>query len=372
MAHVDALSRHVGFIDALPLERELEFRQLRDPRIKEIANKLEFEDHDKFELIEGLVYRKEGDRSRFVVPENMVLNIIRAYHDEMAYCGDEKTVQGIRANYWFPSIRKKVNDHISNCLTCISANASTHTREGNIQIVEETKEPLNTLYVDHFGLLQETEDGYKHILVVVDAFTRFTWLYPTKTTSSKEAIRHLKSLFNVFGNVKNLVSDRGTAFTSAEFTLFLKSLDIYHRQVAVAAPWANGRVERVNRFLKSSLKKLVNEPQQWKSRLGIAQYVINNTVHAAIKASPSKLLLGYELRNQVDAKMIETINTLAGITFNVTTRDENRDVAVEATSALANYNKTYYDRMHKKPTEYQPGDYVMIRDTQAKPSENQT
>lgn len=175
--------------------------------------KLEFEDDDKFVLIEGLVYRKENNRSRFFVPEDMVINVIRAYHDEMAYCGDEKTIQGIRANYWFSSMRKKVNDHINNCLTCISANTSTHTKEGDIQIVEETKESLNTLYIDHFGPLQETEDGYKHILVVVDAFTRFTWLYPTKITSSKEAIKNLKSLFNVFGNPKKLVSDRGTAIS---------------------------------------------------------------------------------------------------------------------------------------------------------------
>lgn len=36
-------------------------------------------------------------------------------------------------------------------------------------------------------------DKFKYILVVVDAFT---WLLPTRTTSSKKAIELLKSIFN--------------------------------------------------------------------------------------------------------------------------------------------------------------------------------
>ena len=61
MAHVEALSRISAFVETLPLERELELKQLQDPKIKEIAEQLEFSDHFKFELIQGLVYRKGSD-----------------------------------------------------------------------------------------------------------------------------------------------------------------------------------------------------------------------------------------------------------------------------------------------------------------------
>lgn len=44
MAHVDALSRQVCYLEVLPLERELEFRQLQDARLKEIADSLEYGD----------------------------------------------------------------------------------------------------------------------------------------------------------------------------------------------------------------------------------------------------------------------------------------------------------------------------------------
>lgn len=36
----------------MPIERELEFRQLQDCRIKEIADELEFHESSKFELVD--------------------------------------------------------------------------------------------------------------------------------------------------------------------------------------------------------------------------------------------------------------------------------------------------------------------------------
>jgi len=102
MAHVDAFSRIVHNIEALPLEKELVYRHLQDSKIKVIAKELETQDLDKFELIEGLVYRKGPDKPRFVA---MISNIIRIHHDEMSRCGVEKAVQGIGNNYWFFALR---------------------------------------------------------------------------------------------------------------------------------------------------------------------------------------------------------------------------------------------------------------------------
>jgi len=78
MAHGDALSRQIYFIESLPLERELEFKQLQDIRLKEIASDLEYGENNRsnnFELIEGLIYKKSPDRLKFAVPETMINNI---------------------------------------------------------------------------------------------------------------------------------------------------------------------------------------------------------------------------------------------------------------------------------------------------------
>lgn len=79
---------------------------------------------------------------------------------------------------------------------------------------------------------------------------------------------------------------------------------------AVASPWVNGQVERVNRFLKSTLAKSVDKPEDWKSMLGKVQFVINNTLHKSIDNTPSKILLGYDQRQQSDAELRKLIEKL--------------------------------------------------------------
>lgn len=121
-------------------------------------------------------------------------------------------------------------------IICLLANSASNLCEEDMQITENPAFPFQTIYMDHFGLIVVSEQGFKHILIVVEVFTRYIWLYPVKTTSAKEIIKHLSSLFQVFGNPHLIVSDRGTAYTSQEFEDFLKKNNINHKLVAVAAP----------------------------------------------------------------------------------------------------------------------------------------
>ena len=47
MAHVDALSRISAYIEYMPLEKELQYRQLQDPKLKIIAENLSQNEHKK-------------------------------------------------------------------------------------------------------------------------------------------------------------------------------------------------------------------------------------------------------------------------------------------------------------------------------------
>lgn len=116
---------------------------------------------------------------------------------------------------------------------------------------------LYILHLDHFGPLEKTDDDYKYILVVVDAYTKFVWLHPISTTGSKKVIEFFDTLFNLFGSPRKLISDRGTTFSFYSFKQYVQTYDIAHMMVAIASPWANGAVERVNRFLKSILAKTI-------------------------------------------------------------------------------------------------------------------
>jgi len=230
----------------------------------------------------------------------MVTSVLRAHHDDAGHCGKEKTYQSVAQAYRFPSMRKRIYDYVDNCFKCIMSNDSSNRFEKELALYSSPTVPMNTIHVDHFGPLQETTHRYKHILVIVDAFTRFTWLRAVRSTTSRETIEHLRNIFSEYGNPTIIVTDRGTAFTSKEFAEFVTESLIKHRLVAMAAPWANGIVERINRFLKSLVTKLSNSLTDWKIKLGETQYIINNTYHSVIKSTPSKLLLGFDLKNHID------------------------------------------------------------------------
>jgi len=371
MRHVDALSRIVALVNTMPLEKELQYRQLADRNLQKIVTKVTSNsENTRYRLIDGLLFRVYNDKPLFVVPESMVNQIIRLYHDELAHCGSDKTYYGITAHYWFPSVKKRITAYIKDCLVCILANSTSHAKEGELQLTEHPSEPFRIIHIDYFGPLTPSDQGHKHILLIVDAFTRFVWLFASKTTNAKEAKINLASLFSTFGNPDLLISDRGTAFASTEFAEFLRERNIDHRLVAVAAPWANGLVERVNRFLKSSMQKLLEIDEDWANQIGKIQAIINNTYHSSIQTTPSKLLLGYDLRNHADKKLQLFIEGCVPADLSrEQLREANRQLAAQATNKIKAYNKAYYDLQHKKPTIYSVGDLVMIRDVTLKPGE---
>lgn len=54
-----------------------------------------------------------------------------------------------------------------------------------MEIFEKVALPFHTLHIDHFGPLENTTDNYKYILAIINAFTKFVWLFPTKSTTSE-------------------------------------------------------------------------------------------------------------------------------------------------------------------------------------------
>jgi len=371
MQHVDCLSRNILFVNTITVEDELMYKQLMDAKIKEIAENIETKGSDHFTLIDGLVFRMYKEKPLFVVPENMISNIIRIYHDEAGHVGLDKTMHSILTHYWFPCMKLKIKEHIENCVKCLSYSVLLGKMEGEMQIFEKETSPFKTLHIDHFGPLEATSKGYKYILVIVDAYTKFVWLFPTKSTGTDEAVTALKSLFAMFGYPQCIISDRSTAFSSAAFTNYMKNNEIKHIMTAVASPWANGQVERVNRFLKSTLSKINDQENNWKENLNKVQYVINNTFNKSIGSSPSKMFLGYEQRHGVDSHLRSLINKLRDQPEDCEQeRNEIRNQAQIVNRTLREYNKQQYDKHHKKCTLYKPGDLVLIKVLHFKPGTN--
>ena len=84
------------------------------------------------------------------------------------------------------------------------------------------------------------------MLAVIDSFTKFCWLYPTKSTS-KEVITKLQMQSQTFGNPAGIITDRGTVFSSLEFQNYCEEEGIKH-SITIDLPRANEQVEKLNRL----------------------------------------------------------------------------------------------------------------------------
>jgi hypothetical protein len=59
--------------------------------------------------------------------------------------------------------------------------------------------------------------GYKHILVVVDKFTKWIEVRAVTTVTSKEATKFIEDITHRFGAPNRIVNDLGKAFTGSDF-----------------------------------------------------------------------------------------------------------------------------------------------------------
>jgi hypothetical protein len=258
-------------------------------------------------------------------------------------------------------MRQTVSEHIKKCILCMTYNPSDGKKDGFLHLPEKPTLPFETIHIDHLGPLEKTKSNHIHVLVIVDAFTKRVKLCPTRSTKSSEVIKHLKLYFNEFSIPRKIISDRGTAFTSDEFSKFVTGLGIKRILIATAYPQANGQVERYNRTLVPLLAKLVESNQkEWDKLLSEAEFLLNNTYNRSIGDIPSRVLFGVIQNQQVQPSLIkfcEELNRDVDSDINLPNIREN---ATKNTIKLQKYNKDYHDRHTTKQTKYSCNDLVLV------------
>jgi len=352
MIHVDALSRcnSILVLEGNTFEQTLSIRQDQDQTICKIRDQLEKREDKLYELRDGLVYRKIN-KHRLL--EN---NVIRTCHDDLGHVGAKKVISNIMKVYWFPNIQGKVKRYIKNCLKCIEYSPPSGKPEGYLHSIPKGTMPFQTYHIDHYGPLEKTGRGYVYILAIIDAFTKFSRLYPCKSTKASEVIRHLREYFRYYSKPRRLISDRGSAFTSNEIKDFMKEELIEHVFIATGTPRANGQIERLNRMLTPMLAKMSDDPRRWDQALESVEFAINNTICRSTGNTPSKLLFGLA--------QLGAINDLVRLNLDQSTEIRDLKKLREAASCemIKNQaaNEKAYDQSRKKATMYNVGDYVMI------------
>lgn len=144
---------------------------------------------------------------------------------------------------------------------------------------------------DHITDLPRSFLGYNEILVVVDLFTRYTYLIAAKKndTASKTYQRLEDRLILQGGLPLTILTDNGTRF-KGDFHNQLTKCGIAHWTTSIYRAKSNGANERMNGLIKESIRShgaFIEE--NWHQYLPSTEFFINSRTHSALAISPIEL-----------------------------------------------------------------------------------
>jgi hypothetical protein len=157
-----------------------------------------------------------------------------------------------------------------------------------------TGRPLELLHMDLFvPIAYISIDGSKYCLVIVDDYSRFTWVFFLQEKSqTQETLKgFLRQAQNEFGlRIKKIRSDNGIEG-------FLEDEGIKHEFSSPYTPQQNGVVERKNITLLDMARTMLDEyktPDRfWAEAINTACYSINRLyLHRILKKTSYELLIG--------------------------------------------------------------------------------
>nr|GEZ61434.1 retrovirus-related Pol polyprotein from transposon TNT 1-94 [Tanacetum cinerariifolium] len=137
------------------------------------------------------------------------------------------------------------------CSACAMGKSTKKTHKPKSE--DTNQEKLYLLHMDLCGLMRvEIVNGKKYILVIVDDYSRFTWVkfLRSKDETPDFIIKFLKMIHvRLKVLVRRIQTDNGTEFVNQTLRDYYEEVGISHETSVARSPQQNGVVERCNRTL---------------------------------------------------------------------------------------------------------------------------
>ena len=228
---------------------------------------------------------------RVVVPSKLRKQVLSELHQ--GHTGVVRMKSLARSHIWWPGLDQEVEEMVKACTACQEVKNSPTVAPLHPWIWPDT--PWARIHVDFAGPYRG-----KTYLIIVDAHSKWPEVIEMKSTTTASLIVELRRVFSVFGLPQQVVSDNGPQFISAEFERFMKENGVKHVRSAPYHPSTNGLAERFVQSFKQALK--TGERRGVPSQQCLAEFLLayRVTPHSTTNESPSKLLMGRQLRTRLD------------------------------------------------------------------------
>jgi Chromo (CHRromatin Organisation MOdifier) domain/Integrase core domain len=255
-------------------------------------------------------------------------------------------------------MRAFVNNYVRSCDSCQRNKPIHHRKFGLLQPLPVPTRPWSSLSMDYITDLPSS-NGYDSVLVVVDRLTKMVHFVPSRATdTSRDLANHyVHHIFRLHGLPSDIVSDRGSTFTSRWWTEVLAQLKIKPNLSTAFHPETDGQTERTNQSVEQYLRTYVNYLQDdWFDLLPIAEFAHNNAYHSSIGMTPFYANYGYHPR--LELTLHESAVPQAN-DWSRKVRESHLLAAENIKKALATHAK-YANRLRTEAPPFRPGDKVWL------------
>ena len=162
-------------------------------------------------VLHWLYINNDEEYHQLVLPECYCGKVLKSLHDDMGHQGIERTLALLHEHFYWPTMSQDASDYVTNCeCCCVSKGDYTgpHTQQGSLV----ANNPMDLLCMD-FTKVDPSKDGKENVLVLTDAFSKFSQAI---VTPNQKALTVAKVLvdkwFHVYGIPSHIHSDKGHSF----------------------------------------------------------------------------------------------------------------------------------------------------------------
>jgi len=242
----------------------------------------------------------DGITTQIVVPQQLRDKVMSLAHESHFGChmGTTKTTERVTQNFYWPGIFGDIKRFVRSCDTCQRNSPKGRVKPVALELMPIVNTPFHRVAIDLVGPIHPpSRNGHKYILTLVDMATRYPEAQPLRNIEASTVADALMDIFSRVGVPKEILSDRGTQFTSNLMKELCNIVGISQLFTTPYHPAANGLVERFNGTLKTLLKKVCEDkPTKWDKYINSILFAYRDTPQSSLGFTPFELLYGRDVR----------------------------------------------------------------------------
>ena len=301
----------------------------------------------------------EGEQRLCIPTSKLQQLLLEEYHNTpfSAHRGRDATTALLCAKFFWPRMRKAIQQYVQSCQQCQLAKMPNRRTAGLLQPLSIPSLRWESVSMDFMTSLPTSARGNDSIMVVVDRLTKRAHFIPMKSThtAAQVAQHFVKHVFKLHGVPKSIVSDRDPRFTSDFWRAFWTNLGTTLDMSSANHPQTDGQTERVNRVINEMLRAMVSDGRGWEEQLPLLEFAYNSAPSASTGMSPFMADLGFQPHTPATVAEEQSASTESWCQHLQTILATVRDNLVLAQQR----QKSVVDQF-RRPARFSPGDLVLV------------